>query len=1084
VAGPAYRLTARASSTRAPAPALDDGQRAVVEHRDGPLVVLAGPGSGKTATLVEAVVERVDGRGIDPGDVLVLTFGRRAAGEIRDRIAARLGRTVREPVARTFHSYAFGLLRIAAVQRGDPTPRLLSGPEQDMVVRELLAGDADADPLLGDRRWPPEVAAAVPARGFAGELRDLLLRSVERGVDGAALRALGSANTRPDWVRAGDFLQQYQDVTAFQAAGAFDPAELIRAAIGALETPDDDRLRIHPAAAPRIVLVDEYQDTDPAQARLLAIISAGAQELIVVGDPDQSIYSFRGADSTAMSQAAERFGGRGGPAPTVALRTSRRAGPTLLRASRAVAARLPGPRQHRDLSAAPGTAPGEREVRLLRTAHEEADYVAYVLRRAHLQRNVPWSRMAVLVRSTAGSTMPVLRRAMAMAGVPVLTDDADLPLVDQPAVAELLRYFACSLSIGALTPQIAESMLCGAIGRADALQVLRLRRHLARLALAGEDVAGEPVEPGAVADEAADDRPAGAGAEQPQPDLLLELLADPAAVAGLPPHLRRPVQRVLDVLLAGRAAAARIGTAGGGEEVLWAIWQASDLGGRWARLSAAGGPAGLVADRDLDAVVALFAAAARYADRLPQSSAALLLEHVLAQQIPGDTLAAQAQGTQAVRILTAHAAKGLEWDVVCVAGVQEGRWPDLRPRGSLLGSEVLVDVLDGRGEVAGQSLAPQLAEERRLFYVAVTRARSELVVTAVADDEEQPSRFLDEVDPPALDADGAPIPRPVRWVPRGAHLDSLVAELRAAVCDPAAGEPDRAEAAKQLARMAKAGVRGADPADWWGLAPLSHEGPVHPVEKGPVPVSPSRIDSFITCELRTLLQGLGGADAGESIAASLGSLIHEIASLAPESADSDVLEELLDERFAALDIPARWYVSTMHRRARDMLVKLAAWVREQRERTEFVAVERSFAVRIGDDALLAGRVDRLERDDEGRLVILDLKTSGSAGPRGDDLTFHPQLGAYQLAVAEGGFEEGDEPGGAALVQLGNKRTADYQVQPPLADFEDPGWARQLVLDVAERYRGAQFVARENQWCDRCDLARSCPVRPEGRQVTQ
>src|SRR4051794_28267168 len=144
-----YRLERSVREVSQP-PALDPDQRSVVDHPGGPLLVLAGPGTGKTTTLVEAVVDRVERRGVDPERILLLTFSRRAAAELRERVTARLGRTTREPVARTFHSYAFGVLRNVARSRGEPTPRLLSGPEQDLVIRELLRGDVDA----GDDRWP------------------------------------------------------------------------------------------------------------------------------------------------------------------------------------------------------------------------------------------------------------------------------------------------------------------------------------------------------------------------------------------------------------------------------------------------------------------------------------------------------------------------------------------------------------------------------------------------------------------------------------------------------------------------------------------------------------------------------------------------------------------------------------------------------------------------------------------------------------------------------------------------------------------------------------------------------------------
>src|SRR5947208_7074420 len=125
----AYRLV-RPVRPVAAAPELDAAQRAVVEHAGGPLLVLAGPGTGKTTTLVESVVDRV-ARGVPIDQVLMLTFSRRAAGEMRDRVTARLGQTIREPVARTLHSYAFGVLRLANRRGADldvplPPPRLLS----------------------------------------------------------------------------------------------------------------------------------------------------------------------------------------------------------------------------------------------------------------------------------------------------------------------------------------------------------------------------------------------------------------------------------------------------------------------------------------------------------------------------------------------------------------------------------------------------------------------------------------------------------------------------------------------------------------------------------------------------------------------------------------------------------------------------------------------------------------------------------------------------------------------------------------------------------------------------------------------
>src|SRR5579859_5746945 len=216
---------------RRPAPppralSLDEGQRRVVDHSGGPLLVLAGPGTGKTTAIVEAVADRVTRRGADPGRVLVLTFSRKAAGELRERISARLGRTTREPLALTFHSYAYALVRREFVLAGDEPPRLLSGPEHLLEIRRMLRGEADD----GGARWPGRLRPALATRGFAEELRDLLLRAAERGLDGRTLAQLGTGNRRDDWVAAGRFLDRYAARFDLAPVPAYDYAEIIRIA--------------------------------------------------------------------------------------------------------------------------------------------------------------------------------------------------------------------------------------------------------------------------------------------------------------------------------------------------------------------------------------------------------------------------------------------------------------------------------------------------------------------------------------------------------------------------------------------------------------------------------------------------------------------------------------------------------------------------------------------------------------------------------------------------------------------------------------------------------------------------------------
>ncbi|MGY1813499.1 ATP-dependent helicase [Blastococcus sp. SYSU D00820] len=1051
---PVYRLVQQEEAPAAARPRLDPTQQAVVDHPGGPLLVLAGPGTGKTTTIVEAVAARID-RGVDPESILVLTFSRKAAAELRERITARVGRTIREPLARTFHSYAYGVLRRAAVLRGEAPPRLLTAAEQDAVVAELLSGDLAEE---GAVRWPESLLPALATNGFRGELRELLLRATERGIGADTLATWGRELGHDAWVHAAAFQEQYEAVTAFATAArgeasGYDPAELVRAAIAELEG-DDELLRQERERA-RWLFVDEYQDTDPAQVELLELLAGRGGDLVAVGDPDQAIYAFRGAEPRGIVEFPDRFRHADGrPAARVSLGVCRRSGPELLAISRRVAEGLPGPWEHRRLQAVPGADPGSAEVHVFGSTAVEAAYVADVLRRAHLLDGVPWSEMAVVVRSMLA--LGPLRRALSSAGVPVAVSSDELPLAAQPAVAPFLSALTALLPRAAdagpaLDEPAAEALLASPLGGATVLDLRRLRRAV-RIALAQQGVDA---------------------AERGAP--LATALTDEPLLEALPESVSLPARRVAGVLAAGRAALAADGSA---EDVLWAMWQRSGLATRWARASAAGGAAGAVADRDLDAVVALFDAAAGFVDRLPSADVRAFVEHLAAQELPGDTGAARATATETVRLLTAHASKGLEWDVVCVAGVQEGVWPDLRDRGSLLATEVLVERAAGIDGTAVDRRTLALAEERRLFYVACTRARRRLVVTAVegaldgAEAGATASRFLDLVVPPPEDG------RPLTPLPRSLTLPALVAELRRALTDPHTPAERRSAAAAVLRRLAEERVPGAAPGDWWGLPPLSDDAPLV-AEDLPVRVRPSAIETFQRCPLRWVL-GAVGAEASPDATRTVGSAVHAVAQKVADGLPAAEARAALAAELDQLDLGPGWSDQRQRDSAHDMLDRFLRW--HAANGRELLAAEEDFDVTVGR-ARIRGQVDRLERDSDGRLVVVDLKTGKSAAR---EIDTHGQLAAYQVAIAAGAFgDHGSTPGGAALLQVGSGAKAKEQHQPPLpADAPvEQTWAGELVATVGEGMGAATFEVRTGTHCQRCPARKSCPLQERGRQVT-
>ncbi|MFJ8169211.1 ATP-dependent helicase [Streptomyces sp. NPDC094473] len=1095
----AYRLVRTPPGSVEP-PLLDAPQRAVVDHRDGPLLVLAGPGTGKTTTLVEAVARRV-ADGTDPARILVLTFSRKAAVELRDRMAARLG-GVRGPQATTFHSYCYALVRAHqdADLFADPL-RLLSGPEQDVTVRELLAGQLGLDRAgLAHVRWPDELRACLTTRGFADEVRAVLARSRELGLGPDALAAFARRTGRPDWSAAAQFLAEYLDV--LDAQGVLDYAELVHRAVLLAERPE---VAAALARSYDVVLVDEYQDTDPAQVRLLHALAGnvggaapgtgGGRTLIAFGDPDQSIYAFRGADVNGILDFPDTFRrADGGPAPVGVLTTSRRSGAVLLDATRKLTRRMPltrlpsdKVRAHRELAAVRGG--GRVEAYTYPTPSTELENIADLLRRAHLEEGVPWRDMAVLVRA-GGRSIPAVRRALTSAGVPLEVDGDDLPLRHEPAVAPLLTALR-TVATAALRPAVPEdaegesgpaapgpldtetalALLASPLGSMDAADLRRLGRALRD----EERAAGNRVPP-------------------PSGELLARALAEPERLATHDPAYARGAQR-LGALL--HKATATLESGGTAEEALWTLWNGTPWPGRLERAALRGGAGGRNADRDLDAVCALFDTAARAEERTGGRGALNFLEEVDAQDIAADTLSRRAVRPDAVRLMTAHRSKGLEWRLVVVAGVQEGLWPDLRRRGSLLEADRI-----GRDGLA-DPLTPGalLAEERRLFYVAATRARDRLVVTAVkapADDGDQPSRFLAELGTEPRDVTGRPR-RPLA-------VASLVAELRATTVDPAASEALRDAAAQRLARLAALSddegqplVPAAHPHRWWGLdEPTRTEVPLRDRDH-PVALSGSALDQLAnTCALQWFLGREVKADAPATAAQGFGNVVHVLADEVASgrtAADLDVLMERLDSVWDGLVFDAPWKSRQEKDQARAALERFLRWhVMDRAGRTP-TASEHDFDVTLeaGEYAVrIRGSMDRVEQDTEGRAYVVDFKT-GKGAPTKDEVASHPQLAVYQLAVREGAVDEvfdgrRPEAGGAELVQLrqpapkkeGGDALPKVQAQEPLSGE----WVSGLLATAAGRVLDERFTPTTGQHCTHCAFKASCSAQPEGRQIIE
>ncbi|HEY0640099.1 MAG TPA: PD-(D/E)XK nuclease family protein, partial [Pseudonocardiaceae bacterium] len=283
------------------------------------------------------------------------------------------------------------------------------------------------------------------------------------------------------------------------------------------------------------------------------------------------------------------------------------------------------------------------------------------------------------------------------------------------------------------------------------------------------------------------------------------------------------------------------------------------------------------------------------------------------------------------------------------------------------------------------------------------------------------------------------------------------------------------------ARLAAAGVAGADPDEWAGLAPVSVDAPLRSAD-APISVTPSTVELIANCPLRWLLERHGGQDAA-TLPSVTGMLVHALVQLAATGASEERIDGALHQAWAVVDAGAPWFSRREHRRVRDMLTAFRTWLTDSRSGLEQLAVELDVDVLIpGMPAVrVRGRVDRVERDGENRPVIVDVKTSKNPISR-DAALSHPQLAVYQLAAAYGAFDAlgvEPEPGGARLLYVSR---ATERVQPALDEDARSHWLG-TVQSAARATIGPSYAAHESADCARCPARTACPLTDSGRQIT-
>ncbi|MCS4275555.1 superfamily I DNA/RNA helicase [Mycetocola sp. BIGb0189] len=1051
---------------------LDNSQRAVRDLRDGAHAAVHGaPGSGKTHTLTEVVADRIITRGYPTDDVVVLAADRRSATALRDTLALRIDRPTRGPLARTLGSLAFSFVTAAAVADGVTVPRLLTGADQDTILADLLAGEVEDEVTA----WPESLGPDVRALGgFRTELRELMMRLVETRTRPAELARLGHQHERPEWVAAAAFIARYEHVMDQYSQPRLDAAEVIAEAT--------TLLREGRVSAPRLIIVDDFQEQGPGTLGFLAAAAAAGSTILAFGDPDVASATFRGSDPAALSGLNLILGA---PVETFTLTQVHRHGPELRAVitelsdrvgaagrveHRRAASVLPAqPAPAADTTGDAATPPTEQSatppadlaadnpvgqasgvaaqapvhpadesergpwkvpptlpvVRIRATSPAaEQQAIARMLRERHVYHGVPWSQMAIVVRSSA--SIPVLARALAMADVPTSAETAGEALRDRYAARALILALAVALERIPVTAARYTELLLGPLGGFDGIGLRRLRR-----ALRHEELLG--------------------GGHRGSDDLLLEALAAPGRFATLDTPGARRAQRFAETLAQVRAGYAAGNSA---EELAWIVWDRSGLEKTWTTQLGQGGLLAEEANTNLDAAVALFTAAKRAAERDPDADAGIFIDSLLEADLGEDSLAPRARG-EAVWIGTPSAVVGREFDVVVAARVQAGAWPNLQLRGALLYPQLFSLVVAGLPTTLLDARAELLSDELRLFVLACSRARTQLVVSTTDGDDEQPSPFLRF---PTLD--GAPVRTGTGEYPL--TLRGMVGALRRRLVRAhEAGRPEEAaEAASLLARLSDEGIAGASPDSWYGLAEPSTTEPLVDL-KDPdarVRVSPSRMEAFEKSPLNWFIEDV--ARPPSTVAAGIGTIIHEAferagmipadqitpADIAPER-----LWEHVSERWGELRFEAPWLAQRERAGVDEALVGVAAYLSDAlRAGNVVLSTEGGFRLEVGQ-IIIGGSIDRIERrpatgaDTEPVIVIIDLKT-GRSIPTQKSMLTHAQLSAYQLALTRGAVYTEVPDEAAAEASTGAAAVAAHVA--PLADSPADATAEAPVAPVA------------------------------------
>ncbi|MFT4245037.1 MAG: ATP-dependent DNA helicase [Micrococcaceae bacterium] len=1056
-------------------------------------------GTGKTTIINERAIELGKAGKVEETIVLVPTRVRGVS--LRNKLAESTHVDISLPMVKTWQAVAFEVLKTSHVQKIAESKavktKLITGPEQDIILAEILQTFSEDD-TFGVISWPEGYEDAIATKTFRDKVRRFFDRCIEHGVNSTKLveYAKSNENKKQLWEALAQVYKEYLERLANddKYAGAYTPSQLLRAAVEVLKL--DQEFRYEMQNRYRNILIDDAHDINSASLELLELLVTKDTNLLACFNPDVTVEGFRGAYPNNFRIYRDLFADELKlPFAEETLNTAFRFSGEIELVNSKLSDKLPAQDSGARRSEVKFLAKdlGKIKTKVFSSEIAEEHYLTEQLTKLHVKQNVPWSNCGVIVRDYR--ELNRFKRTLSRADIPLELPQAEVPLKAEAAVWPLLDIFLLAQKATELSDkelelpeneieelsELIQKFLKNVYINASEVDIRRMKTQLRKKSRENTDYSSSDI-------------------------LLVKALIDPS-LFDLDLHKtkkndekfsgrKKKLTRFYAMLDAAQKARAdkelSINSA------LWEVWEASKKAKAWKDDALNGGEDSGIADYYLDSVVALFSIAQRHSanEKLRIDD---FITYMNGQEIPEDSIAKRSMTKDlGVALLTPAGVMGREFDYVFLPALQEGRWPATMLAQDLLGQDELVSAVTGNDLLSYKEKRDDTyRDELRLFLAALSRAKKLVSLTAVSTEEHQVSSLLFQVSgilKQETAVEKIKVPKPL-------NAKTMVIELRQVLEDPDTSEKvqvRKAEAIRLLTELTKRNIPGADPAQWWGYMDISSNKPFY-AETDEIRVSPSKIEQIHDCPLCWLVDRVGGTASSDD-KRNLGNLAHAITQdiNEPEENVTSKLEELrtelklhLNNRWHELGRTESWAEQKELERAEKMMDFYVDYVKQMmKEQRKLLRREEPFEAKIADKVILHGKVDRLERDAAGKLVVVDLKT-GKNAPSKADTEEHQQLLGYQLAVEKGGFKEslGNETGGAAIAQIGSKNVKLPRVfQESLSDDKKAEFTER-VIEAAKLMRGPNFEARHDLNANNynrnypCDVSEVCPLCL-GKQVTE